>query len=69
MPLRKKVKSIIFIFHLDISIYYMQPGVVAHAFNSSTQESETSRSLSLKPAWSTEQVIGHLGLERGKKAT
>jgi hypothetical protein len=30
-----------------------KPGVVAHAFNSSTRESEAGRFLSLRPAWST----------------
>jgi hypothetical protein len=31
----------------------LQPGVVAHAFNSSTWEAEASGYLSSKPAWST----------------
>ena len=38
--------------------------VVAQAFNPSTGETEASRSLSLKPAWSPEQVLGHPDLNR-----
>jgi hypothetical protein len=34
--------------------------VVAHAFNPSTQEAENS--LSSKPAWSIERVLGQPGL-------
>jgi hypothetical protein len=41
-----------------------QPVVVAHNFNPSTQEAKTGRSLSLMPAWSTEQVPGQPGLHR-----
>ena len=36
--------------------------VVVQAFNSSTQEAEAGGSLSLKLAWSTEQVSGQPGL-------
>ena len=32
----------------------IKPGVVAHAFNSSTQEAEAGGFLSSRPAWSTE---------------
>jgi hypothetical protein len=36
--------------------------VVVHAFNPIIQETEAARSLTLRPAWSTEQVPGQLGL-------
>jgi hypothetical protein len=32
--------------------------VVAHTFSPSTQEAEAGGSLSLRPAWSTDQVLG-----------
>jgi major histocompatibility complex class I len=32
----------------------LEPGVVVHAFNPSTQEAEAGGFLSLRPAWSTE---------------
>jgi hypothetical protein len=38
--------------------------VVAHAFNPSTQEAEAGGSLSLRPAWFTEQVPGQPWLPR-----
>ena len=38
--------------------------MVVHAFNPNTQEAEAGRSLSLTPAWSTEQVTGQPGLHR-----
>jgi hypothetical protein len=38
--------------------------VVAHTFNPSTQEAEAGESLSSRPAWSSEQVPGQLGLQR-----
>jgi hypothetical protein len=45
-----------------------EPGVVAHAFNTSTgeaeAEAEASEFLSLGPAWSTEWVPGQPGLHR-----
>jgi hypothetical protein len=40
------------------------PGVVAHAFNPSTQEAEAGGFLSSKPAWSTKCVPGQPGLHR-----
>jgi hypothetical protein len=41
-----------------------KPGVVAHAFNLSTQEAEAGGFLSSRPAWSTEWVPGQPGLHR-----
>ena len=41
-----------------------QLGLVAHAFNPSTLEAEASRSLSSRPAWTTELVPGLLRLHR-----
>ena len=38
--------------------------VVAHTFHPSTQEAEAGRSLSLKKAQSTEEVLGQPGLHR-----
>ena len=35
---------------------------MAHNFSPRTEEAEGGRSLSLRPAWSTEQVLGHPGL-------
>ena len=40
------------------------PSVVVHGFNPSTWEAEAGRSPSLRPAWSTEQVLGQPGLHR-----
>jgi hypothetical protein len=37
-------------------------GLVAHTFNPSTWEAEAGRSLSLRPALSTDQVPGQPGL-------
>jgi hypothetical protein len=37
---------------------------VAHIFNPSTQEAEAGGFLSLRPVWSTEQVLGQSGLYR-----
>jgi hypothetical protein len=37
----------------------VKPGVVAHAFNSSTWEAEASRFLSSRPAWSTKDRQGY----------
>ena len=38
--------------------------VVAHAFNPCTWKAEAGRYLSLRPAWSTEQVLGQPELHR-----
>ena len=38
--------------------------MVVHAFNPITQEAEAGGFLSLSSAWSTEQVLGQLGLHR-----
>ena len=38
--------------------------VAAHTFNPRAREAEVGRSLSLKPAWTTEQVSGRPGLYR-----
>ena len=41
----------------------LKSSVVAHTFNPSTPEAEAGRSLSLRPAWSTEQVLGQPSLD------
>jgi hypothetical protein len=38
--------------------------VVAHAFNPSTWEAGAGRSLSSRPAWSIERVLGQPGIYR-----
>jgi hypothetical protein len=43
---------------------HLVPGVVAHAFNPSTQEAEAGGFLSSRPAWSTKRVPGQPGLHR-----
>ena len=47
--------------HLINNLY---PGVVAHAFNTSTWEAEAGGSLSSRPVWSTELVPGHPRLHK-----
>ena len=37
---------------------------MVHVFNHSMQEAEVGRSLSSRPAWSTELVLGQSGLQR-----
>jgi hypothetical protein len=54
------VKIIIIIIIIMI-IYDIGPDMVVHTINPSTWEAEVCRSLSLSPAWSTEQVLGHQG--------
>jgi hypothetical protein len=44
--------------------FNFQPGVMAHAFNPSTQEAEAGGFLSSRPAWSTERVPGQPELHR-----
>jgi hypothetical protein len=46
---------------LFIIIKIVSPGVVAHAFSSSTQEAEAGGFLSSRPAWSTKWVPGQQG--------
>ena len=41
-----------------IKLVYNGQAVVVHTFNLSTQEAESGGSVSLKPAWSTEQIPG-----------
>ena len=47
----------------SIKEYYWS-GSAAHAFNPNTQEAGAGRSLSLRPTWSTECVLGQPGLQR-----
>jgi len=39
-------------------------GMAAQTIDPSTQEAEAGRSVSLRPAWSTEQVPGQPGIHR-----
>jgi hypothetical protein len=47
-----------------LEIVKMEPGMVVHGFNPSTQEAEAGRFLSSRPAWSTKWVPGQPGLYR-----
>jgi hypothetical protein len=48
-----KQSSFLITFGYDIKTLYLEPGVVAHAFNPSTREAEAGGFLSSRPAWST----------------
>jgi hypothetical protein len=48
----------------NLRIIGIEPCMVAHAFNPSTQEAEAGGFLSSRPAWSTERVPGQPGLYR-----
>ena len=55
-----------FVTRLSKNIIRLSKVVVARAFNPSTWEAEAGRSLSLRPAWSTEQVLGQREILFGK---
>jgi hypothetical protein len=55
----------------SVMVFYSQQykaklslAVVVHAFNPNIWEAEAGRFLSLRPAWSTEWVLGQPGLQR-----
>ena len=42
----------------------LKPGVVVHIFDPITRKAEEGTSLSLRPAWSTEQILEQVGIHR-----